>query len=85
MVQVENEYGSYGSENSYPLKLKEIWDSTKRITVPYYTADGGSLIKAGYVPHAAIGLNPGTNESDYTFAHSIENDMPVMSSETYPG
>ncbi|EAR92719.1 glycosyl hydrolase family 35 protein (macronuclear) [Tetrahymena thermophila SB210] len=85
MVQIENEFGYYGSDNTYPLKLKQIWDDTKMIQVPYYTADGGSQINTGHVPGAAFGLNPGTHENDYQYAHSIEFNMPVMSSETYPG
>ena len=62
-----------------------MWQSTNNIKIPYYTADGGILIKVGHVPGAAIGLNPGTNKYLYDAAHLLENDVPVMSSETYPG
>lgn len=46
-----------------------MWVNTGNIKIPYYSADGGSLIKVGHVPGAAIGLNPGTDKKWYDFAH----------------
>lgn len=39
MIQVENEYGSYGNDKTYLKTLHEYWVQNE-ITVPFYTADG---------------------------------------------
>jgi len=61
MLQIENEFGSFGPDNFYPIILKQMWENTGKIEVPYYTADGAGNLKAGHVEGAAIGLNPGVN------------------------
>ncbi|KAL4497831.1 hypothetical protein ABPG72_000586 [Tetrahymena utriculariae] len=85
LLQVENEFGYYGKNNKYPIKLQEMWESTGKIKVPYYTVDKWIFSKIGHVKGAAFGLNPGTLDIGYWYTHLLEKDMPVMSSETYPG
>lgn len=67
MIQIENEYGYYGSNNSLPTQIKKIWDDTGLITIPYYTADGPKAfqLKVGEVKGAAIGLNPGVDDESW--------------------
>lgn len=86
MVQVENEYGSFGNDKQYLYKLKELWEQNG-INVPFYTADGpvSALLEAGTVPGAAIGLDSGSSEGDFAAAGKQNPDVPSFSSESYPG
>ncbi len=86
MVQVENEYGSFGNDRDYMFALKRFWDKAG-IEVPLYTADGASpaMLEAGSLPGAAIGLDPGTNDKHFAEAARLERGVPVFCSELYPG
>ncbi len=86
MVQVENEYGSFGNDRDYLQSLKGFWDRAG-IEVPLYTADGATpyMLEAGSIPGAAIGLDPGTTEKDFAEAERLRRGVPVFCSELYPG
>jgi beta-galactosidase len=86
MVQVENEYGSFGNDKTYLETLRSLWVENG-IRVPFYTADGPTpyMLDAGNIPGAAIGLDSGMSEADFAVAHAVNPDVPVFSSETYPG
>lgn len=86
MVQIENEYGSYGNDREYLLKLKRMWEKSG-IEVPFYTADGATphMLEAGTIPGAAIGLDPAASEAEFAEAAKINPAVPVFASELYPG
>ncbi|MFB6457328.1 beta-galactosidase family protein [Chitinophaga sp. Hz27] len=86
MVQVENEYGSYGNDKQYLYALKDMWVKNG-INVPFYTADGPTpfMLEAGGVPGAAIGLDSGGSEADFEQAKKQNPNVPSFSSESYPG
>jgi len=86
MVQVENEYGSFGNDRDYMSALKGFW-AKAGIDVPLYTADGATptMLEAGSLPGAAIGLDPGTNEKHFAEAARLGRGVPVFCSELYPG
>jgi beta-galactosidase len=86
MVQIENEYGSYGNDRNYMKRLKDVWVK-HGVDVPFFTGDGPTayMLEAGHVEGAAIGLDSGSDEKDWDLARSIAPGMPVFSSETYPG
>ena len=86
MVQVENEYGSYGNDKTYLETLKKSWIANG-IDVPFYTADGATpyMLEAGSVEGAAIGLDSGGDENDFNEAKKFNPNVPSFSSETYPG
>jgi beta-galactosidase len=86
MVQVENEYGSYGNDKEYLKTLHKMWIDNG-INVPFYTADGATpyMLEAGGVEGAAIGLDSGGNDGDFEQAKKINPNVPSFSSETYPG
>lgn len=86
MVQVENEYGSYGNDRVYMETLRKIWVNAG-ITVPFYTADGPTtfMLEAGSLSGAAVGLDSGSSEADFELAKKMNPGVPVFSSETYPG
>lgn len=86
MIQIENEYGSYGNDRRYMLTLKKMWE-TAGIRGPFCTADGAtpSMLEAGSLPGAAIGLDPGTAEAHYAEAAKLRRNVPVFCAELYPG
>jgi len=86
MVQIENEYGSYGNDRSYMARLRELWVKNG-VPGPFYTADGPTtyMLEAGSLPGAAVGLDSGSTEKHWDLARSIVPGVPVFSSETYPG
>jgi len=86
MVQVENEYGSYGNDRTYMKWLQKVWKENG-IDVPFYTADGATpfMLEAGSLPDAAIGLDPSTKESDFAEATKANPNVPSFCSELYPG
>jgi beta-galactosidase len=86
MLQIENEYGSYGNDRNYPAQIKEIWASLG-IDIPTFTGDGPtkSMLGAGTLPGSAVGLDSGSSSEDFALAATINPGVPVFSSETYPG
>lgn len=86
MVQVENEYGSYGNDKNYLETLRKFWIE-QGIKVPFYTADGATpyMLEAGHIKGTAIGLDSGSSDADFDQAKKSDPDAPAFSSETYPG
>jgi len=86
MVQVENEYGSYGNDRTYMKALKAAWEANG-IDVPFYTSDGATtyMLEAGSLPGCAVGLDPCGNQGDYDLARKMNPGVPVFGSEIYPG
>ena len=86
MLQIENEYGSYGNDREYMKQLKELWQKNG-INIPFYTSDGATtyMLEAGTLPGVAVGLDPGGNKNNFQLAKKMNPGVPVFSSETYPG
>ena len=86
MVQVENEYGSFGNDRTYMKWLQKVWKENG-IEVPFYTSDGATpfMLEAGSLPDAAIGLDPAANESSFAEATKANSNVPSFCSELYPG
>jgi beta-galactosidase len=86
MVQIENEYGSFGNDRNYLLRLREVWKENG-IDLPTFTGDGPTtyMLEAGSLPGSAVGLDSGTTPEDFALATKINPGVPVFSSETYPG
>ncbi len=86
MLQIENEYGSFGNDRNYLLRLKEVW-AANGIDVPTFTGDGPTtyMLEAGSLPGSAVGLDSGSSLADFELASKMNPGLPVFSSETYPG
>src|SRR5579872_4656479 len=86
MVQVENEYGSYGNDRNYVRELHRLWQQNG-VTGPFYTADGPTpyMLEAGSLDSCAIGLDSGGSDADFDQASWRNPNVPAFSSETYPG
>ena len=86
MIQIENEYGSFGNDRNYLNRLKEVW-TANGIDIPTFTGDGATtyMLEAGTLPGSAVGLDPGSDEGAFALAAKMNPGVPVFSSETYPG
>ncbi len=86
MIQIENEYGSFGNDRNYLFRLRDVW-SANGINVPTFTGDGPTefMLEAGSLPGSAVGLDPGGSLADFELAARMNPGVPVFSSETYPG
>jgi beta-galactosidase len=86
MVQIENEYGSFGNDRNYMKRLHEVW-LRNGVDVPFFTGDGPTtyMLEAGSLPGCAVGLDSGSSEADFDLAKKMNPGVPVFSSETYPG
>jgi beta-galactosidase len=86
MLQIENEYGSYGNDRDYMMRLKELWKLNK-VDIPTFTGDGPTvkMLEAGTLTGSAVGLDSGSSLADFELANKINPGVPVFSSETYPG
>jgi beta-galactosidase len=86
MIQIENEYGSFGNDKNYLEELRRIW-IRNGIDGPFFTADGPTpyMLEAGNIDGAAIGLDSGSNAKAFAQAALRNPAVPAFSSETYPG
>lgn len=86
MTQLENEYGSYQrKDRKYMEWLLDYW--TKKGFGPFYTSDGASEghLRDVTLPGVAVGLDPGNSDAHWAVANKMNPDVPVFSSESYPG
>ncbi len=87
MVQLENEYGSYfvpHARKDYIEWLRDFWQ--QRTGGPFYLSEGGTHHHLRHaIPGVALGLDPCEDEATMKKAQDITPDVPVFSSETYPG
>ena len=83
MVQVENEYASFGHDLAYLEAIRALWQQNG-IHGPFSISDGLAEIRKQqtYLPGAALGLD---GDTDFAGAQAIAGDMPVWMGEGYPG
>ncbi|MGW6458240.1 beta-galactosidase [Streptomyces sp. NPDC055078] len=87
MVQAENEYGSYGSDAGYPLRVV---DMLRRlgVTVPLFTSDGPEdhMLTGGSVPGVLATVNFGSDARDaFAALRRHRPDGPLMCMEFWCG
>jgi Beta-galactosidase len=83
MLQVENEYASFGHDLDYLELLRSMWQE-RGIEGPFSISDGlGQIQKQRtYLPGAALGLD---GDTDFAAAQKIAGEAPVWIGEGYPG
>jgi beta-galactosidase len=86
MVQVENEYGSFGSDSSYKEATRRMLVHAG-IDVPLFTADGDWLFQKGGIPGVFAAANGEMNYDSLTKRVDAFNGGagPYMVAELYPG
>jgi beta-galactosidase len=84
MVQVENEYGSYGADHVYMGKIRDM-DRAAGFDVPFFTADGGgNMMAGGHLDDALPGLNGG-GKNTMKEVGKYRPTGPWFVPEFYPG
>ncbi|GAB2569763.1 beta-galactosidase [Dyella jejuensis] len=83
MVQIENEYASFGHDLDYLLRLRAMWQA-HGIDGPFSISDGLTQLQQAktYVSGAALGLD---GDTDFVAAQAIAGEAPVWVGEGYPG
>jgi beta-galactosidase len=83
MVQVENEYASFGGDLAYLQRIQAMWRE-RGIEGPFSISDGlGTIQKQQtYLPGSALGLD---GDTDFAAAQAIAGEAPVWVGEGYPG
>lgn len=86
MVQVENEYGSYGDDKQY-MQTNEKLLREAGFDVPFYTADGLDLVSKGCVEGALPAIDGSVNirEIEKVIKEYHNGRGPFFISEWYPG
>ncbi len=84
LAQVENEYGSFGSDHVYMQKIMDL-ERAAGFNVPFFTADGGgNMMASGHLPDALPGLNGG-GENTMKEVGKYRPTGPWLVPEFYPG
>jgi beta-galactosidase len=85
MVQVENEYGSYGNDKQYIGKLRDYLKQAG-FDVPLFTCDGPSQLAADVRKDIFCAVNFGSDPAGaFKALRAIRPNGPLMCSEFYPG
>lgn len=87
MLQIENEYGSYGNDKDYLDALKTMMEE-RGITVPFVTSDGPSkqLLGDGTLDHVWPTANFGSRGAErFAEVKKIIGDQPLMCMEFWVG
>lgn len=85
MIQIENEYGSYGNEQAYVQEVRQVWIDNG-IDGPFYTEDGLGQVEGNHtnVPGGAIGLSGG-DAGTIAACRAAFPTVPAFGGEVYPG
>lgn len=85
MVQVENEYGSYGNDKAYIGILRDYLKEAG-FDVPFFTCDGPSQLKNDTRGDIFCVVNFGSDpEKNFEALRAIRPEGPLMCGEYYPG
>jgi beta-galactosidase len=86
-VQVENEYGSFGSDHEYMKHILAAVRAAGLGEVLLYTADGADELAAGTLPelHAVANFGPGNARKEFAKLQKFRPGRPVMSGEYWDG
>ena len=86
-VQVENEYGSYGSDHVYMEAIHHILLDAGFTKAQMYTADGADQLPNGSLPELPAVINFGTGDAKAEFPKlkKLRPEGPFMSGEYWAG
>ena len=90
LTQVENEYGSYGSDHAYMEQIHQALVKAGFTKSQLYTADGPEQVPNGSLPELPVGINFGgekDGDAQHAFAvlKKVRPDGPFFNSEYWAG
>ena len=86
MVQVENEYGSYGDDSTYMQKIVDIYHENG-IDCLLFTSDGTAkwMLSGGTLPDVLAVANFGSYTEQILTLNEFQKDRPLMCGEFWDG
>jgi beta-galactosidase len=86
-VQVENEYGSFGSDHAYMEQIHHLLLASGFTKALLYTADGPDQVPNGSLPELPAVINFGTGDarSGFETLHRLRPAGPFMNGEYWDG
>ena len=87
MMQIENEYGSYGNDKEYLAWLEQTFKSLG-VNVMLFTSDGGTDLQllGGSLPHILKTVNFGSKPTEnFATLKRHQSDKPLMCAEFWNG
>ncbi|MDR3751065.1 MAG: beta-galactosidase [Terracidiphilus sp.] len=86
-VQVENEYGSFGSDHAYMEQIHQALVDAGFTKAVLYTADGPEELPHGALPElpAVINFGPGGAQHGFALLHQFRPEGPFMNGEYWAG
>lgn len=85
MVQLENEYGSFGDDSAYLNWLRDAY-RRRGVTLPLYTCDGLDLVERGSIPGELACINLGTDVRRHAqYIRRVRSEQPAIASEFWAG
>jgi len=88
LVQVENEYGSFGNDHLYMQAIHKMLVDAGFTKSQLYTADGADEVPAGSLPDLPVGINFGGNdnaEQEFAKLKKLRPNGPFLNSEFWDG
>lgn len=90
LVQVENEYGSFGNDHVYMQRNKQALVEAGFTKAQLYTADGPEQVPNGSLPDLPVGINFDGNHADqaaksFAILKKERPDSPPFNSEFWAG
>jgi beta-galactosidase len=87
MVQIENEYGSFGDDHAYMSQIRQMIVDSGFTDAQLYTADGKEQMPKGSFTDLPAAVNFGTGEAKESFAQLLKMrpNQPHMAGEYWDG
>ena len=88
LVQVENEYGSFGSDHAYMEQIHKMLVDAGFTKSVLYTADGAAQVPAGSLPELPVGINFGGSDNaqhEFEMLKKYRPNGPFFNSEFWDG
>ena len=90
LVQVENEYGSFGDDHVYMRDIQHALLDSGFTKSQLYTADGADEVPAGSLPDLPVGINfgggdAGAAQSEFAKLKKLRPSGPFFNSEFWDG
>jgi len=88
LVQVENEYGSFGSDHAYMEEIHKMLVDAGFTKAVLYTADGAVQVPKGSLPELPVGINFGGSDNaqqEFEILKKYRPNGPFFNSEFWDG
>jgi beta-galactosidase len=90
LVQVENEYGSFGNDHAYMQDIRRTLIDAGFTKSELYTADGADEVSAGSLPDLPVGINfgggdEGAAQKEFAKLKKLRPSGPFFNSEFWDG